>query len=163
MRIFIPIFSLLFFFQCGSPKGEFGWATTNDVGISLIDKEFSIQKQFVMTREDLFFTPEDTIHFVYSFSSYVSKDDEFFFSLNKKSIDYLEIDLRRKNIEEGNTVIRDKYQGLEVGDYLLKVAYEGDVFDQVEFKVMPEDGYFTENLEKELNEDVEDDILRYSR
>lgn len=157
------VLSVLLSTHCGGYKGEFGWATTIDEGISPLEQEFMIQTQFEMTREDLFFTPEDTIHFVYSFSSYVSKDDEFFLSLNRKSIDYLEVDLRRKKIEEGKPIIRDSYRSLEVGDYILKLAYEGEVFDEVGFKVMPEDGYFTDNLERDLMDETEDDIIRYSR
>lgn len=149
--------------NCGAPKGNFGWATSLDEGISEIDKEFHVQTEYQMMREDLVFSPNETIHFVYAFKSHVSAKDEFYFSLNRKSIDYLEIDLRRKTIEEGASVIRDSFSGLEVGDYLLKVAYEGDVFDQVEFKVFPEDGYFTENLDRELTGEIQDDIIRYSR
>jgi hypothetical protein len=156
-------FILGFLIHCGEPKGNFGWATSLDEGTSILDKEFHVQTEYQMMREDLLFSPNETIHFVYSFDSSVSPKDEFFFSLNRKSIDYLEIDLRKKSIEEGGAVIRDSYTGLEVGDYLLKVAFEGDVFDQVEFKVLPEDGYFTENLERELTGEIEDEIIRYSR
>jgi hypothetical protein len=145
------------------PEGNFGWATSLDEGMSELDKEFHIQTEYQMMREDLLFSPNETIHFVYKFNSNVSPKKEFYFSLNKKSIDYLEIDLRKKSIEEGAPIIRDSYTGLEIGDYLLKVAYEGDVFDQVEFKVLPEEGYFSKTLEHELSGEIEDDIIRYSR
>ncbi|WCL49984.1 hypothetical protein [Leptospira sp. GIMC2001] len=156
------VFSI-FLVSCGDPKGNFGWAVSFEEGTSELDKDFNVQTEFTMTREDLIFSPQDTIHFVYVFDSGASPEKEFYFSLNKKSIDYLEIDLRRKMIEEGNAVIRDSYIGLGVGEYLLKAAFEGDVFDQVEFKVLPEDGFFTESLERDLSTEIEDEIIRYSR
>ncbi|MCC5815295.1 MAG: hypothetical protein JJT78_11100 [Leptospira sp.] len=161
MKIYVILFLLVI--NCGSPKGNFGWTTTMDEGISEIDREFKLQTQFQMSREDLFFSLDETIHFVYIFESRVSHKDEFFFSLNKKSIDYLEIDLRRKSIEEGNPIIRDKYRGLDIGDYRLKVAYEGDVFDEVDFKVMPDDEYFKAGSEEDLTEESTDEIIRYSK
>lgn len=154
MKLILPFVLILLF--CGKPEGNFGWATTLDEGISEIDQEFHLQTQFQMSREDLFFSPDETIHFVYIFDSRVSQKDEFFFSLNKKSIDFLEIDLRRKSIEEGSPIIRDKYRGLGVGDYRLKVAYEGDVFDEVDFKVLPDEEYFKGGEEN-------DEIIRYSK
>lgn len=157
------IFVLSLLINCMEPEGDFGWATSLDEGISELEKEFHIQTEYQMMREDLLFSPNETIHFVYKFSSNVTSKDEFYFSLNKKSIDYLEIDLRKKSIEEGGPIIRDSYTGLEIGDYLLKVAYEGDVFDQVEFKVLPEEGYFSKTLEYELGSEIEDEIIRYSK
>lgn len=163
LRDSITLLLIVFFYSCGSPSGSIGWMTTYDEGMTELDREFGIQTDFQMTREDLFFTPQETIHFVYVFDSRVSPNDEFYFSLNKKSIDFLEVDLRRKTIEEGNPVIRDYYRGLAIGDYLLKIAYEGEVFDEVEFKVLPEEGYYADTLESDLSIDIEDDIIRYSR
>jgi|JI8StandDraft_1071087.scaffolds.fasta_scaffold233011_2 hypothetical protein len=163
LQFYILICISFLLVNCGSPEGNIGWMTTYDEGMSELDREFGIQTDFQMTRTDLFFSPQETIHFVYVFNSRVSSSDEFYFSLNKKSIDYLEVDLRRKTIEEGNPVIRDYYRGLGIGDYLLKIAYEGEVFDQVEFKVLPEEGYYAETIEGDLTVEIEDEIVRYSR
>ncbi len=148
---------------CGNLEGDFGWNPVQEEGISPLEEEFIIHTQYRVSRKDLYFSPNDTIYFVYIFKSKVTPSQEFFFSLNKKSIDYLEIDLRRKRIEEGDPVIRDKYKGLDIGDYMLKVAYEGEVFDSVQFQILPEDGYFTENLERDLEGSTEDEIILYSR
>lgn len=149
---------LFLFVNCGIPSGEFGWAVTNDEDISPIEEEFYVQTQFEMARQNLYFSPNDTIHYVYIFSREVDPKKEFFVSLNKKSIDYLEIDLRRKRVEEN--MLRDKYKNLEIGEYLLKIAFEGDVFDSVHFKVLPEEGYYTS--ENGIYSE-EDEIIRYSK
>jgi hypothetical protein len=154
---------LLFIWNCGEHSGRFGWATSVSGDLGVLERQFYVPTQFEMTREELYFSPGDTIHFVYEFDSSVAPTDEFLFSLNKKSIDYLEIDLRIKTIEEGKPVIRDHYTGLNVGEYLLKIAYEGEVFDTVEFQVLPDESYFVENLDSDGNPDTEDEIIRYSR
>jgi hypothetical protein len=165
----IPFFSvffmlLLFFQNCSEIKGEFGWATTSDEGKDILEKVNFKVTEFKMMRSNLIFSPNDTIHYVYKiqwnlFHGFKHRE-EFTVSLEKESLGFLEVEAKKKYLDAEDYTIRDTFNGLEIGRYILKIAYEGDVIDSVVFDVLPEEGYAVP--EDRLDEEP-DDILRYSR
>lgn len=149
---------------CQPARGEFGFAVTNDEGKDILEKEISQVTDYKMMRTGVIFSPDDTIHYVYKFKwnlfdyNYSSRD-EFYVVLEKESLGFVEIELKKKFIEKDSYSLKDKFQNLDVGRYNLKVAYEGDVIDSIIFEVIPEEGYkVTDDTGVEP-----DEIIRYSK
>ncbi len=158
------LFCFLLFGNCAPATGEFGWAVTNDQGKDILEKSLMQITDYKMMRDNVIFSPRDTIHYVYKFKwglfqkNYSSKD-EFFVSLEKESLGFVEIELKKKFLDEDSYSLKDKFSNLEVGTYNLKIAYDEEVLDSVIFEVAPEEGY-------QLRDDLEtetDEIIRYSR
>lgn len=154
---------LLFFIQCGVPKGEFGWTTTKMEEMDILEKHIQTITDYKMMRDDLIFSPSDTIHYVYQFSRNPGLETDFHISLNRYELDFVEIDIKKKRVEPDTLAIRDEFSLLRTGEYLIKIVYEGDTVDEVKFRVLPDEGYTQENLEQELAGDQTDEIIKYSR
>ncbi|MCU0824427.1 MAG: hypothetical protein MUF77_07270 [Leptospira sp.] len=163
MRYFCILSFLILLINCGVPKGEFGWATTKMEELDLMEKQIQTITDYKMMRDGLIFTPSDTIHYVYQFSRYPGPELDFHISLNRYELDYVEIDIKKKKPEPESSAIRDEFSLLKTGQYLLKIVHEGDTIDEVYFRVLPEEGYTSENLEQELAGDQTDEIIKYSR
>lgn len=150
--------------NCSPATGEFGWAVTNDRGKDILEKSHFQITDYKMMRDDIIFSPQDTIHYVYKFKwglfryNYSSKD-EFFVSLEKESLGFVEIELKKKFLDVDSFSLKDKFSNLEVGRYNLKIAYDEELLDSIIFEVVPEEGY-------QIRDDLEhepDEIIRYSR
>ncbi|HNO24232.1 MAG TPA: hypothetical protein PKK94_14715, partial [Leptospiraceae bacterium] len=72
-----------------------------------------------------------------------------------------EVDVKKKMIESESYTLKDRFKNLEIGRYNLKVAFEGDVIDSVQFDVLPDEGYAIR--EDDINLTETDEILKYSR
>lgn len=148
---------LFLLFNC-SNKGEFGWATTSDEEKSILEKEIYNVTDFKMTRKNLVFLPHETIHYIYSFESSPG-ENEYVVRLEKESLGFVEIDLKKKFIEPETTSIKDRFSNLGVGKYRLQIVYEENVIDSIEFDVISSEGY---PLKEEISE-IDDDIIKYSK
>ncbi|ABZ96628.1 Hypothetical protein LEPBI_I0490 [Leptospira biflexa serovar Patoc strain 'Patoc 1 (Paris)'] len=156
----LPFFLLI---QCGVPKGEFGWTTTKMEEMDILEQHIQTITDYKMMRDDLIFSPTDTIHYVYQFSRNPGLETDFHISLNRYELDFVEIDIKKKRAEPDTLAIRDEFSLLRTGEYLIKIVYEGDTVDEVKFRVLPDEGYTRENLEQELAGDQTDEIIKYSR
>ena len=154
---------ILFLIYCGVPKGEFGWANTNSQDIDELERHWMTVTDFKMMRDDLIFSPKDTIHFVYTFERSPGAETVFHLSLNRYELDYVEIDIKPKSIDPDTNSLRDQYDKLALGNYLLKIVHEGETIDSVPFQVLPDAGYAQSTLEQELSGTEEDEIIKYSR
>jgi hypothetical protein len=155
---------LLFFGYCAPATGDFGWAVTSDQGKEVLEKVHFQITDYKMMEEDIIFSPSDTIHYVYKFKwslfqNNYSPKDEFYVSLEKESLGFVEIEFKKKFIDMDSFSLKDKFSNLEIGRYNLKIAYDEEVLDSIFFEVVPEDGY---PLREDLGID-EDEIIRYSR
>ncbi len=149
---------LFFLFNCGN-NGEFGWATTDDSEKSILEKEVYNVTDFKMTRKNLVFSPNETIHYIYTFDSNPGPSVEYVIRLEKESMGFVEIDLKKKFIEPESSSLKDKFANLEVGKYRLQIVLEQEVIDNIEFDVIGDEGY---PLKEEISE-IKDDILKYSK
>lgn len=157
------LFSFFSIIHCGPPSGEFGFATTNDEEIDIIEKELYNATDYIVTRNNLYFTPKDTIHYLYTFKRSPGSK-EFVVTLQKESLGFVEIDLKKKTPGEDG-LIKDRFSNLEVGRYQLNLVYDQEVIDSVIFNVIYEEGYSSQldGLENDTEEKEEDEIIKYSR
>ena len=157
MRLLIFLFLLA---GCGTTEGDFGWAVTK-AGLDRIEKKLYAVTDYKMMREDLIFSPNDTVHLVYRFHTPPMNGKDFYLALYKNSLSYVEQDLKRIRYDEDSKSLKATFDNLEAGNYLVKVATdEGEMFDSVTFDIIPEDEYFTED---EFDQSEEDEIIRYSK
>ncbi|EKO13906.1 MULTISPECIES: LIC_12238 family plasminogen-binding lipoprotein [Leptospira] len=133
----IFFFSLVFSitWACFKPTGEFGWALLDEEKFNIIEKKIMTVGEYTVTRQNLIFPDDKTICYIYRFSRSVSESAETYVSLSKFQLGYNEMDVLRKRPNPISQTIEGSFQGLSPGKYLLKVAYEGDVIDEVEFLV----------------------------
>ncbi|MBK8393967.1 MAG: hypothetical protein IPL26_01825 [Leptospiraceae bacterium] len=159
--LFLVFISLIV--NCGPSGGEFGWATTQDGEKSVLERELYMVTDFKMTRANLIFSPSDTIHYIYTFSRHPGELTEFIVTLEKESLGFVEIDLKRKLLESESNSLKDRFVGLSPGKYRLQVVYDQEVIDSIEFDVLPEEGFSIENVNIDKDKEETDDILKYSR
>lgn len=165
-RIFLLIFTLTLI-NCGDEVGQFGFAKTHDEGKTDLELDLAKATEYKMMREKIIFSPRDTIHYVYLFSSSplatYSKTDEFSVSLEKESLGFVEIDLKKKYMNAENKAIQDKFKNLEIGHYIMKISFEGELIDSVYFDVVPDEGYSLDDSEENSIDSEKDEIVRYSK
>jgi hypothetical protein len=111
----------------------------------------------------LIFSPSDTIHYIYTFSRNPGEGAEFVVTLEKESMGFVEIDLKKKTLEAETNSLKDRFIRLSPGKYRLQVAFEEEVIDSIEFDVLPEEGYSVESPNIDKGEEEKDDIIKYSR
>ncbi|WP_061247348.1 LIC_12238 family plasminogen-binding lipoprotein [Leptospira noguchii] len=156
----LTVFFKIFFFSlafsvistCFKPTGEFGWALLDEEKFNIIEKKIMTVGEYTVTRHNLIFPDDKTICYIYRFSRSVSESAETYVSLSKFQLGYNEMDVLRKRPNPISQTIEGSFQGLSPGKYLLKVAYEGDVIDEVEFLVR---SIRTPYVEDPSNNDIE--------
>lgn len=166
-RSFSILFLLFFLTSCGEESGEFGFAVTQDAGKTDLELDLEKVSEYKMMKEKIIFSPKDTIHYVYKFplnplAPYGSKD-EFSVSLEKESLGFVEIDLKKKFMNTDSNVLQDKFKNLDIGHYVMKISFEGDIIDIVYFDVVPDEGYSLNESDRNSIENEKDEIIRYSR
>ena len=169
--------------------GTFAWAGNDDRGIQEPERSLLLATEFRIGREDLYFFDYESIWWIYQIQGGSYDADGFLAALYENNLtpDPVEVDLRRVPIQHDGCCdyIRQYYEDLAPGRYSLKIAYNSQVVDQVEFYVVPPDGpaaidvqrnrpdleldLDSESLDDEsdnpdgMNQHEEsDDILRYS-
>ncbi len=152
-------------------RGTFGWTAVDDRGIEDFERGLLLETEFRIKRENLYFFDYQTIWWVYQIRGGRYSGDGFLAALyeNNNTPDPVEVDLRRVPILRDGSYdyIRQYYEDLSPGRYLLKIAYESEVVDQVEFFIVPpggpsemiRDDEFA-NFEEMRHEDVEEDFHR---
>lgn len=151
------LLSLIFIFStnCFKPTGEFGWAVMDEEKFNILEKKIMTVGEYTITRENLIFPDDKTIHYIYRFSRAVPETAETYVSLSRFQLGYNELDVLRKRPNPISKTIEGSFQGLTPGKYLLKVAYEGDVIDEVEFLVRTPQGSFSEEPSSQADDDIE--------
>lgn len=159
--------SLLGLVNCGDESGEFGFATTYDQGKTVLELDLAKATDYKMMREKIIFSPRDTIHYVYKFAQNplapYGANDEFSVSLEKESLGFVEIDLKKKYMNSDNNALQDKFKNLDIGHYIMKISFDGEIIDSVYFDVVPDEGYALDESEENSIENQKDEIVRYSK
>ncbi|MEI7014776.1 hypothetical protein V9X60_18770 [Leptospira licerasiae] len=153
---FIILLYSFFFFSCLGMNGEFGWALVDETKQSLLEKKFTTVQEFTLTREKLIFPTNKTLVYLYKFSRVPNPEAEIYVSLSRFQVGFNEIEVRRKRPELSSSSITGSFQELIAGKYLIKVSYDGEVIDQVEFRVI-------EPEEREEKESGVDDVEKYTK
>lgn len=160
--IFLWLGFCLFLSSCQADiVGDFGWARTDDRGIREPERSLLLASEFRFARENLYFYDYETIWWTYQIDSGFYDNDKFLAALyeNNDTPDPVLFELRRVLISHNDCcdIIRQKYENLKPGHYLLKIAYESKTFDHVGFYVLPPEGPI--GLKK--RDDLDEEFLEY--
>jgi hypothetical protein len=151
-------------------RGQFAWASTDDRDLTPLERSLLPATEYRYGHEQLYFQDHETIWWLYEIQSGSYDPDKFLVALyeNNSTPQPVEVDLRRVSLESigERKVIRQNYEALRPGRYLLKIAHDSVAVDQVEFFVTPPGGPAAMGVEEELD-DLEpgaeiDEIKRYS-
>lgn len=146
--------------SCLGMTGEFGWALVDESKLGPLEKKSSAIQEFALTREKLIFPTDKTLVYLYKFSRTPNPEAEIYVSLSRFQVGFNEIEVKRKRPDLTNSTISGNFGELIEGKYLLKISYEGEVIDNVEFRVV--DTRETEQ-ESEERETGTDDIQKYTK
>lgn len=151
-------------------RGQFAWASTDDRDLTPLERSLLPATEYRYGHEQLYFQDHETIWWLYEIQSGSYDPDKFLVALyeNNSTPQPVEVDLRRVSLESigERKFIRQSYEALRPGRYLLKIAHDSIAVDQVEFFVTPPGGPAAMGVEEELD-DLEpgaeiDEIKRYS-
>ncbi|EMY76320.1 putative lipoprotein [Leptospira weilii serovar Ranarum str. ICFT] len=151
----ITIFAFIFGLAsaCFKPTGEFGWALLDEEKFNILEKKIMTVEEYTITRRNLIFPDDKTIRYIYRFSGSVSETAETYVSLSRFQLGYNEMDVLRKRPNPISKTIEGSFQDLSPGKYLLKIAYEGDVIDEVEFLIRPASTVYAEETPTSPSDD----------
>lgn len=162
--IFFSLFSLTF---CQKDTGKLAFAVVDENLMTPLEAKNFIPRRFYLFHDKTLFPAGKKIWFVYipPLEFRVYGKTTFAISLQKKSLGYLEIDLRNKTISPLDPYLRDFYENLEPGDYRLRISANAEVLVEKDFEVIESQDSDFIDYEKELSdeEENEDEILKLSR
>ncbi len=134
---------------CGNGRGRFAFTVADHTDLPALEQRFFQPHRFVRFENKPIFERDDVVWYAYKPVS--PKNNKFYgISLQKKSLGYQEIDLRNRTIADGQGMLIDHYKGLEEGEYRMKIAYNNEVIDQIDFVVVADSA--SESIDYESDE-----------
>ncbi|MFZ5628200.1 MAG: hypothetical protein ACOY5B_03660 [Spirochaetota bacterium] len=136
---------------CGNGRGRFAFTVADHSNLPVLEQRFFHPQRFVTYQQTPVFERDDVLWYAYRPAS--PKSGAYYgISLQKKSLGYQEIDLRNRQIAEGQGMLIDHYRNLEEGEYRLKIAYNNRVIDQIDFVVVADSASESVNFEEDETE-----------
>jgi len=136
---------------CGNGRGRFAFAVADHTNLPVLEQRFFHPQRFVSYQQTPVFERDDVLWYAYRPAS--PRTGAYYgISLQKKSLGYQEIDLRNRQIAEGQGMLIDYYRNLEEGEYRLKIAYNNRVIDQIDFIVVADSASESVNFEEDETE-----------
>ena len=137
MRIAIACFVAALASSCSffKGRGQFAFTVADHSNLPVLEQHFFQPQRFVKPSTQPIFETDDVLWYAYRPASV--KNGQFYgVSLQKKSLGYQEIDLRNRTIIDGQGMLIDHYKELDEGEYRLKIAFNNEVIDQIDFIVV---------------------------
>jgi len=158
----LPALTLLVFGACrGKIVGEFGFSPVDRRDSDVLEKTMVMETEFRLGRQNLFFRDYETIFWIYRMESGPYSKGDFLVSLYEtgRTPQPVEIDMRHVDVEKqhGTGVIRQRYEPMKPGDYIIRIAQHSAVVDEAAFRVL------SSEEEAEASDDSTDEIIKYSR
>lgn len=134
---------------CARSRGRFAFTVADHTDLPALEQRFFQPQRFVRFDNKPIFERDDVVWYAYKPVS--PKSNKFYgISLQKKSLGYQEIDLRNRTIADGQGMLIDHYKGLDEGEYRMKIAYDNEVIDQIDFVVVADSA--SESIDYETDE-----------
>lgn len=163
MRRFL-VLPILFWGLAGcAKKGEFAFFPADERDLSPLQARLYVPQRFRKLKPPISFPGSLSIYYIYRPGS-PKNGDVYAMSLSKQSLGWVEVDLKNQRLDPSRGVLYDKLVGLEPGEYLLKIAYEDKVIDEIQFEIQPyrefdEPDYETDLASGNFDNDVDDIVL----
>ncbi|MBL8018841.1 MAG: hypothetical protein JNM27_04170 [Leptospirales bacterium] len=146
--------------------GEFGFSPVDRRESEPLERTILLETEFRLGRENLYFYDYQTIWWIYRMESGPYSQGDFLVSLYEDSLtpEPVEVDMRHVDVERqhGVGIIRQRYEPLKPGDYIIRIAQHSHVVDQANFRILPSEDE-SNTIEEGDSADSGDEILRYSQ
>ena len=157
--------SFLVFFSafCMKKSGGFAFHAVNDSKFTPLQKMIYLPRQFTKYQNPIQFNENLNIWFTYEPSKH-DYHQPYAVSLSRKSLGWIEIDLKNLHLSNKIGYLVNNYPELKHGQYLLTVALENKILSSVEFEIIKEgdqrNDYIDYDLPLSVVLDSEADDLR---
>ncbi|MDH5719809.1 MAG: hypothetical protein OEZ13_04215 [Spirochaetia bacterium] len=131
----IVIFFILFAQSCSSKPGIFAFFPVDMSVLTAEQKIWFQPSDFRRFRDPIYFEKHHTVWYAYKPDS-PKHGKTYAISLLKKSLGYIEVDIRNQALKKSTDYLVDRYDNLETGFYKLKIAVDNKVIDFVNFEIV---------------------------
>lgn len=172
------IFALAFFillssfYSCTEKKSAFAFFPMDDSELDFIQNKYFHPPLFKYYKPPINFSENKAIWFSYN-PPKISREIPYAVSLSRKSLGWIEIDLRAVQLKKNSNYLVNFYKDLEPGEYQITVALDRQKLGSVVFQIKPESNKSRIDYDAPLEEsagfsenpddEIEDDIQYYSR
>jgi len=165
-KYYVLLIILLNSMLCSAQKHGFAFYPVDMANFNLVQKKFFTPTNFQTYKSPILFSDKQSIWFSYNPEKRSFKNP-YAISLSKKSLGWIEIDLRNKVLNKQTKLIIDKYSNLDPGKYLIRIALNNVTLDQVEFEILNITNQNSDYIDYEAPietalEQNDDDIKMYS-
>jgi len=136
-RILIVLLAGFFFSYCGKSSGSFAFHAVNDQNFTEFQKKVYSPREFKKYHDPILFNENQHLWFSYE-PAKVEYKIPYAVSLSKKSLGWIEIDLKNVHLSRNIGYLVDSYPDLKFGKYKLTVALKDKILNSIEFEILKE-------------------------
>ena len=163
----IYIVSIFFYLSCGGDNAydNFSFHALDKSELSDIERKWYSPKKFYRKKKPVIFYENENLWYCYQVNN-PSPQTSYTISLSRKHHGWLEVEVERQNLNLGVNTFTGELGSLNQGRYLLQVFAKLKLLHKIQFDVFPNDQEIVidyDNLDIIQSEEVEDDIMFYSK
>ena len=157
----------VFLINCSEKGSDFAFYPVDESSLSPMQKQFYYPRYLNHYKQPILFSENRNIWFSYNPPEKNFKEP-YAISLSKKSLGWIEFDLKNQILNPNVKYIVNNYTNLPPGKYMLRVALKNEILGSITFEVISEENKEDDYIDYEAPLDVvlendTDDIRRYSR
>jgi len=158
---------VLISFSCAGDAGKFAFHPVDEQRFNDIQRVWYTPSHFTRFTPPILFDENKTIWFSYK-PDKVNYKEPYAISLSRRSLGWIEIDLKNVMLNSEVGYIVENYPDLETGEYLLRIAFNDEIIGSTTFEVIRDHDQKSEFIDYDLPLEVvldteADDIRMLSR
>ncbi len=167
MRKLTVLLLVLIASQCDRTLPGFAFAAIDDREMTALQKRWYQPGRFVRHGGPQLFEEKQAIWVSYK-PAKINYKRAYAISLSKKSLGWIEIDLKNMMLSPDSDFLVNNFGHLEKGKYLLRVAFDNEILDSILFEIINESDQMKDYIDYDaplsvVLDDTQDDIRLYSR
>ncbi|MDH4198832.1 MAG: hypothetical protein OEV66_00485 [Spirochaetia bacterium] len=150
-RLFFPLVLTVcnvFLISCAKNHGSFAFHSVDERRFTEFQKKNYIPGNFNKYTSPIQFGENQTLWF--AFQPGKISHEKYAISLSRKSLGWIEIDLKNLEIPKKIAYLIDNYPNLQAGKYLLTVALRNEILNSIEFEIINERGQRDDFIDYDL-------------
>lgn len=153
--------------SCSKNSGSFAFHPIDDSRLTPFQKKLYVPTRFTKYRQPVQFNENQTLWFSYKPGN-INFKQPYAISLSKKSLGWIEIELKNVNLIKETGYLVENYPQLKSGKYLITIAMGKEILSSIEFEVINERDQRENYIDYEMPLDVAldsdaDDLRALSR
>ncbi|MDH5716875.1 MAG: hypothetical protein OEZ22_04455 [Spirochaetia bacterium] len=151
----VVLLGILISLNCSQKKGTFSFFPVDMSSLTDLQKKWYQPSLYKQYQNPIFFEENKTIWYAYKPSN-LQYNKIYAISLLKKTLGYIEIDLKNQRLSHEIGHLIDNLENLEIGHYALKIAYEGKIMDEIYFEIIESSDKSNIDYDISISNDHED-------